>query len=88
MKREKIPDPYKMKRVDGPRLTREQLAKAKVRITTYLDDDVVTEVKKIAKDAGGKYQTILNQFLRDYIFGKKKGLVARIDRLEKAVFSK
>ena len=84
----RIPDPYKMKRIKGPILTKEQFKRAKIRITTYLDDEVLDMLRKLALHSGGKYQSVLNQVLRDYFFGKKKGLVARIERLEKAVFKK
>lgn len=82
----KIPNPKKMKRVKGPLLTKEELADAKVRVTTYLDKDVLDNLRALAQDSGSKYQSILNQILRDYLFGKKDGLIARISRLEKAVF--
>ena len=82
----KIPDPNKMKRIKGPKLTNAQYAKAKVRITTYLDEKVLNALRELAQDSGNKYQAVLNQILNDYLFGQKEGLVARISRLEKAVF--
>ena len=60
----------------------------KVRITTYLDEDILNLLHQMAEDSGGKYQTILNQVLRNQLFGKKEGVLARIERLEKAVFEK
>jgi uncharacterized protein (DUF4415 family) len=83
----RIPDPKKMKRIKGPKISRRDLDRAKVRITTHLDRDVIEEIRAIADDSGSKYQTVLNQILKDYLFGKKEGLVARIARLESAVFS-
>lgn len=43
----------------------------KIRITTLLDEDVLDGLKKIAKQHGQKYQTILNQILRAFVEGKK-----------------
>lgn len=60
----------------------------KVRITTYLDDDILKLLHQMAEDSGGKYQTILNQMLRNQLFGEKEGILARIERLERAVFKK
>lgn len=76
-----------MKRIKGPKISRSELGLPKVRITTHLDKDVLDEIRALADNSGSKYQAILNQILRDYLFGQKDGLVARIDRLEKAVFS-
>lgn len=87
MKKEKIPNPYKMKRIKAP-LTPEEAARAKIRITTYLDDEVVAALRQLADSSGNKYQTLLNQLLRKALFDENKGLWARIDRLEKAVFKK
>lgn len=82
----KIPNPNKMKRVAGPRLTRKAVERAKVRITTYLDKNVVELLRQAAIDSGGRYQTLLNQILRDYLLGEKEGIMARLMRLEKMVF--
>lgn len=60
----------------------------KIRITTYLDEDILKLLHQMAEDSGGKYQTILNQVLRNQLFGKKEGILARIERLEKVVFKK
>lgn len=88
MKKEKIPNPYKMKRIKGPVLTEEEFKRAKIRITTHLDEDVLEKLRELARTSGSKYQTVLNQILTDYLFGKKEGLVARIERLEEEVFRK
>ncbi len=84
----KIPDPNKMKRVRGPVMGKESGLQAKVRITTYLDADVLSHLKTVAKQSGGKYQTTLNQALREYFMDKKGAIEKRIERLEKAVFRK
>lgn len=81
-----IPDPKKMRRVKGPALTRKDLEQAKIRITTYLDCDVLDTLRQLAGHAGSKYQTLLNHILREYLLGQQTGLLARIDRLERAVF--
>ena len=88
MKREKIPDPYKMKEVKGPIVTEEEFKRAKIRITSYLDDEVVAMLRKLAKESGSKYQTILNQLLRKALFDETLNLLDRVGRLEKAVFKK
>lgn len=82
----KIPDPNQMKKVQGPKLNKADHALSKIRITTYLDPNILDALRKLAMDSGSKYQAVLNQILNDYLFGQKEGLVARISRLEKAVF--
>lgn len=82
-----MPNPKKMRRIKGPKLSLSQLNTAKVRITTYLDQDILDNLRRIAEDSGSKYQTVLNQLLRSYLFGKKEGIVARLERLEETVFS-
>jgi len=43
--------------------------KPKVRITTLIDADLLDELKRRAKmDGDGRYQTYLNQFLRQALF--------------------
>jgi uncharacterized protein (DUF4415 family) len=42
----------------------------KLKVTAYLDLDIVQELKKEALKTGSKYQTLMNQKLRDTIFGK------------------
>lgn len=75
-----------MKKINGPRLSRHELAEAKIRITTCLDKAVLEKLHELAHDSGGKYQTVLNQLLKNSLFGKREGLMARIARLEEAVF--
>ncbi len=74
-----------MNRFKGPSLKASDLRNAKIRITTYLDKDILENLRQVAEDSGSKYQTVLNHILKDYLFGQKKGLVARISKLEKAV---
>lgn len=82
----KIPDPTKMKRVKGLSLTKKELERAKVRITTYVDKDLLDTIRKVATESGGKYQAVLNQVLRRALLDESEGLLARIERLERAVF--
>ena len=88
MKREKIPNPYKMKVIKGPILTKEEFKNAKIRITTYLDEEVLDKLRAMAKKSGGKYQSTLNQVLRHYLLEEEQDLITRIEKLEKAVFKK
>ena len=48
----------------------------KVRITTFVDQDVLIKLKDYAKKRGGKYQTVLNSLLRAFFDnpGKKSGV--------------
>ena len=41
--------------------------RVKVRVTTMLDEDILRNLKKLAKSSGQKYQTLLNQILRAYL---------------------
>ena len=82
----RIPDPARMKKVKGPKLTPEQMGRAKVRVTTYLDDDVLEALRKTARKSGTKYQTLLNQLLRQSLISDSKTILERLERLEKAVF--
>ena len=88
MKREKIPNPYKMKIIKGFVLTKEKAKNAKIRITTYLDEEVLDKLRAMAKKSGGKYQSTLNQVSRHYLLEEEQDLITRIEKLEKAVFKK
>lgn len=49
----------------------------KIRISTMIDEDVLIQLKSIAKQKGTKYQTLLNNVLRAFVespfFSKNKG---------------
>ncbi len=77
-----------MKRVKRPVLSPKMLKSAKVRITTYLDREILEFLRKKALQTGGKYQTVLNQILRVFLKGKEENLEKRVARLEKIVFKK
>ena len=59
----------------------------KVRITSFIDGDVLAELKVRAEEQGTKYQTLLNQLLRQAL-QDSDGLAERLKRLEDAVFRK
>jgi uncharacterized protein (DUF4415 family) len=59
----------------------------KVRITTFLDLDVLEKLKAHAKDLGMGYQTFLNSFLRESILDEP-GVLTRLKRIEKAILGK
>ena len=59
----------------------------KVRITTFLDSDVLEALKAQAKDLGTGYQTFLNSFLRESLL-KEPGVLTRLKRIEKAILGK
>ena len=84
--KEKIPNPDKMKRVKGPKLSADQMRAAKVRVTTFLDEDVLAALKATAQGSGTRYQTLLNQLLRQSLIGDTKTILERLEKLEKAVF--
>ena len=75
-----------MKRIKGPILTKKQFERAKIRITTHVDRDLLDLIRKVAAESGGKYQAVLNQVLRKALLGEGEGVLARIERLERAVF--
>lgn len=43
----------------------------KVRVTAFIDADVLKSLKDEALKHGTKYQTLLNQKLRDAVFGRQ-----------------
>ena len=52
-------------------VSEEDLKGAKIRVTAFVDLDIVKALKQEAGDKGAKYQTLMNQKLRDAIFGKQ-----------------
>lgn len=84
----KIPNPNKMRRISGPKIDKEELRSSKIRITTYLDADVLEALKDAASDSGGKYQTFLNQLLKQSLLSGSKTISERLDKLEQEVFRK
>ena len=86
--KKKIPDPNRMKKITGPKMSKYELRGTKVRVTTYLDKDVLDALKELANKSGGRYQTVLNQMLRQIIVDEASTSMDRLQKLEKAVFNK
>jgi uncharacterized protein (DUF4415 family) len=53
----------------------------KERITIWLDEDVLDGFRQRAKEEGTKYQSLINQILREAL--KQPSLKERVSRLEK-----
>lgn len=62
-------------------------SETKVRITTFLDEDLLIKIKEEAKAQGKKYQSLLNERLREVFMGEE-GLETRLKKLEEEVFKK
>jgi predicted DNA binding CopG/RHH family protein len=56
----------------------------KIRITMWMDGDVLQELKKRAAEVGAGYQTYAQKILRDAVL-EKESLEKRLERLEKAL---
>lgn len=59
----------------------------KVRITTFLDEDLLEIIKEEATKQNKKYQSYLNERLRE-IFMNEESVETRLHRLEKIVQKK
>ncbi len=56
----------------------------KVKITINFDEDILDEIKKIAKEVGAPYQSFFNKFVREALAEREeKG--GRLSKLEKEV---
>jgi uncharacterized protein (DUF4415 family) len=65
----------RFRQIPRPHIYREEdigLSNAKVNIHIRLDADVVSYFKEKARQEGGKYQTLINQHLRETIFKQRK----------------
>lgn len=63
----------------------------KMHISLKLDSDLYMELKRRAKEgeAGGRYQTLLNNLLREILFGPSQSQIEeRLNRIEKELFKK
>lgn len=79
-----------MKRVELPPISREDLlpANVKVRITTYISEDIYRWLKKEADRTGTPYQILLNQKLRQVYEEKQDGsLTERLKKVESELSS-
>ena len=90
MKKEKFPDFSKLKWVKGSTLFDMEALKrgchpsnVKVRITTYISEDIYRWLKKEADRTGTPYQILLNQKLRQVYEGEEEGEKAIKTRLKK-----
>ena len=69
----------------GTKATRELMAKAKkIKITVNIDQDILLELRKMAKQSGTPYQSLLNRFLKEAVISKSNE-ESRLDRLEKEI---
>lgn len=69
----------------GTKAMRKVMAKAKkIKITVNVDEDLLTELRQMAAEAGTPYQSLLNKVLKDAVMGKKNE-GSRLDRLEREV---
>jgi hypothetical protein len=61
---------------------------AKIRVTMMIDYDLVRAYKELAKKKGSKYQTLMNQKLREALVQEDAAdsLVERVQKLERQVF--
>jgi uncharacterized protein (DUF4415 family) len=64
------------------------LKDAKIRITMMVDLDIVEEYRALAKKTGSKYQTLMNQKLREALHAEKEkmDLAERVKQLELHVY--
>lgn len=71
--------------IKGTKAVRKMMAKAKkVKITINLDEDLLSELRRMAESMGTPYQTLLNKVLKDALLSKvDEG--SRLDRLEREI---
>lgn len=71
--------------VKGTKTMRELMAKTKkIKITVNVDQDVLLELRKMAKQSGTPYQSLLNHLLKESVTSKRNEK-SRLDRLEQEV---
>jgi len=74
----------RFRQIPHPRIYREEeigLSNTKVNIHIRLDAEVVNYFKEKAQQEGSKYQTLINQHLRESVFKQSK-LEDRLKRVE------
>jgi len=74
----------RFRQVSKPHIYTEQdiaLSKAKVNIHIRLDADIVSYFKDQASQSRARYQSLINQHLRETIF-KERNLENRLERIE------
>lgn len=57
------------------KIREEDFAGGKQRISMWVDESVVGEYKKIAADRGTKYQTLMNEVLKNYLGDGERRIV-------------
>lgn len=57
---------------------------AKIKVTIYLDGDVVIKARELAKVQGTKYQSLINSVLRESLL-REKTVAKRLENLESRV---
>jgi uncharacterized protein (DUF4415 family) len=74
----------RFRQIARPRIYREEdiaMSNVKINVHIRLDGNIVSYFKKKAQTEGGKYQTLINQYLRAAIF-KQRNLEERLDHIE------
>ena len=74
----------RFRKIPRPHIYEEQeisLSNAKVNIHIRLDADLVSYFKEKARLEGGKYQTLINQHLRETVY-REQNLEGRVQRIE------
>lgn len=61
---------------------------SKVKITTWVDADVLLALREQAARNGSKYQTLMNHILREAVSSGRGTLEDRLKRIEDALFKK
>jgi len=56
----------------------------KVRVTMWLDGDLLAELRKRAREVGAGYQTYTQKLLRDAVF-ESESITKRLEKVEKAL---
>jgi len=69
----------------GTKALRKMMTKTKkIKITVNVDEDLLTELRRMSEETGTPYQALLNKVLKDAVMDKKtEG--SRLDRLEREV---
>ena len=72
----------RFRQIPRPRIYQEEdISNVKINVHIRLDGDVVNYFKEKAKQEGGKYQTLINQYLRAAI-SKQRNFEDRLDHIE------
>ena len=71
-----------MDRKGTKRMRSEAARTKKIKITINIDQDILDAIRKLASNAGGSYQKLLNQVLKDGL-KKRDDADSRLDRIER-----